>query len=44
MYIYGMTHCCFEEGQIKLSEDVCQKISKVELLMNVIHYHMEDTL
>ena len=43
-YIYGMTHCCVEKGQIILLEDVCQKISKVELLINVMHHHMEDTL
>ena len=44
MYIYGMTHYCLEEGQIKSSDDVCQKMSKVELLINVMHQHMEGTL
>ena len=39
-----MTHYCLEEGHIKLSEDMCQKMSKVELLINVMHHHMEDTL
>ena len=43
-YIYGMTYCCLEDGHIILSEDVCQKMSKVELLINVMHHHMEDTL
>ena len=39
-----MAHFCLEEGHIKLSEDVCQKMSKVELLINVMHHHMENTL
>ena len=39
-----MTHCCFEEGQIRSSEDVCQKMNKVELLISGMHHHMEDTL
>ena len=43
-YIYGMTHCCLEEGQIRSLEDVCQKMSKVKLLINVMHHHMDDTL
>ena len=43
-YIYGMTHWCLEEGQIISSEDVFQKISKVELLISVMHCHIEGTL
>ena len=43
-YIYGMTHCCLEEGKIRSSEDVCQKMSKVELLISVMHHHMDDIL
>ena len=42
-YIYRMTHCCLEEGQIKSLEDVCQKMSKLELLIKVMRHHMEDT-
>ena len=43
-YIYGMTHCCLEDGQIRSSEDVWQKMRKVELLISVMHHHMKDTL
>ena len=43
VYIYGMTHCCLEEGKIISLEDVCQKMSKVESLIIVMHHHMEDT-
>ena len=32
------------EDQIRSSEDVYQKMSKVELLINVMHHHMDDTL
>ena len=39
-----MTHYCLKEGQIRSSEDVFQKMSKVELLISVMHHHMEDTL
>ena len=39
-----MTHCCLEVGQIRSSEDVFQKMSKVELLISVMHHHMEGTL
>ena len=38
-----MTHYFLEEGQIKSSEDVCHK-NKVELLINVMHHHMEGIL
>ena len=43
-FMYWMTHCCFEEGKIGSSEDVYQKMSKVELLINVMYQHMEGTL
>ena len=43
-FIYGMTHCCLEERQIISSEDVFQKLNKVEFWINVMHHHMEDTL
>ena len=43
-YICGMTHCCLDEGKIRSLEDVSQKMSKVELLINVMHHHIEDTL
>ena len=43
-YIYGMTHCCLKEGQIRSSEHVFQKMSKVDLLISVMHHHMKDTL
>ena len=39
-----MTHCCLEEGQIKSSEDVYQKLNKVKFCINVMHHHREDTL
>ena len=39
-----MTHCCLEEKHIRSSEDVFQKMSKVELLISVMHHHMEGTL
>ena len=42
-YIYRMTHCCLEEELIKSLEDVCQKMSKLELLIKVMRHHMEDT-
>ena len=42
--IYGMTYYCLEEGQIRSSENECKKMSKVELLINVMHHHMEGTL
>ena len=43
-YIYEMTHCCLEEGHMRSSKDVCQKMNKVELLINVMNHHMKDTL
>ena len=43
-YIYGMNHYCLKDWQIIFSEDVCQALNKVELLINVMHHHMEDTL
>ena len=42
--MYGMTHCFLEEEQIKLLEDVYQRLNKLELWINVIHHHMEYTL
>ena len=39
-FIYGMTHYCLEEGQIRL-EDVFQKLDKVKFWINVMHHHME---
>ena len=39
-----MTHCCLEEGQIKSSEDVYEKLNKVKFFINFMHHHREDTL
>ena len=39
-----MTHCYLEEGQTRSSEDVFQKMSKVELLISTMHHHMQGTL
>ena len=39
-----MTHCCLEDGKIRSSEDVFQKMSKVELLISFMHHHIEGTL
>ena len=43
-FIYGMTHWFLEEEHIRLLEDVYQRQNKLELWINAIHYHMEDTL
>ena len=43
-FIYGMTHCYLENEQIRLLEDVYQRQNKLELWINAIHHHMEDTL
>ena len=43
-FIYGMTHCFLENEHIRLLEDVYQRKNKLELWINVIHHHMEDTL
>ena len=43
-FIYGMTHYCLEERKIRSSEDVFQKLNKVEFWINFMHHHMEDTL
>ena len=43
-FIYRMTHCFLEDEQIKLLEDVYQRQNKLELWINGIHHHMEDTL
>ena len=43
-FIYGMTHCCLEDGKIRSSKDVFQKLNKVEFWINVMHHHMKDTL
>ena len=43
-FIYGMTHCFLEEDHIILLEDVHQRQNKLELWINAIHHHMEDTL
>ena len=43
-FIYRMTHCFLEEGMIRLLEDVYQRQNKLELWINTIHHHMEDTL
>ena len=38
-----MTHCFLEEEQIILLEDVYQRQNNLELWINAIHHHMEDT-
>ena len=43
-FIYGMTHCFLEEDHIILLEYVYQRQNKLELWINAIHHHMEDTL
>ena len=43
-FIYGMAHFFLEEEHIMSLEDVYQRQNKLELLINVIHHHMEDTL
>ena len=43
-FIYGMTHCFLEEELIRLLEDVYQRQNKLELWINAIQQHMEDTL
>ena len=43
-FIYGMTHYFLEEEQIRLLEDVYQRQNKLELWINAIHHHMDDTL
>ena len=43
-FIYGMIHCFLEDEQTKLLEDVYQRQNKLELWINFIHHHMEDTL
>ena len=44
LFIYGMTHCFLEDKQIEFLEDVYQRQNKMELWINIIHHHMEDTL
>ena len=39
-----MIHCCLEEGQIRSSKEVFQKMRKVELLISVMHHHLKETL
>ena len=39
-----MIHCCLEEEHIISSKGVFLKMSKEELLISVMHHHMEGTL
>ena len=43
-FIYGITHCFLEEEHIRLLEDVYQRQNNLELWINFIHHHIEDTL
>ena len=43
-FIYGKTHCFLEEDQIRLLEDMYQRQNKLELWIDAIHHHMDDTL
>ena len=43
-FIYGMTHCFLEDEHIRSSEDVYHRQNKLELWINVMHHHIEDTL
>ena len=43
-FIYGMTHCFLEEEHIRSSEDVYHRQNRLELWINVMPHHIEDTL
>ena len=43
VYIWD-AHYYSKEGHIRSSEDVYQKLNKVKFWINVMRYHMEDTL
>ena len=43
-FIYGMTHCFLEEEHIRLLEDLYQRPNKLELWIDAIYHHTEDTL
>ena len=41
-FIYGMTHYYLEEGQIRSSKEVYQKLNKVKFWINAMHHHMPE--